>query len=70
MSEPVFLTIAEVEYQRAAVAAALQFLEKNGVVILYDWRKIYELMIGIAERRVTRSEVAACFREQGRQDSP
>ena len=56
--------------KRAAVAAALQFLEKNGVVILYESRKIYELMIGIAERRVTQSDLAAFFREQRRQDSP
>lgn len=50
--------------KRTAVAAAFVFLELNGVVVVVEWTHIYDAMIGIAERRTTKAELAALLREQ------
>lgn len=44
--------------KRTAVAAALTFLEMNGVEIDADEDDFYDLVIGVAEGRVSRSAVA------------
>lgn len=57
--------------KRTAVAAALTFLEMNGVEIDADEDDFYALVIGVAEGRVTRSGVAvflADHRGTGRQN--
>ena len=50
--------------KRTAVAAAFVFLELNGVGVTVAWTLIHEVMIGIAERRKTKVELAALLREQ------
>ncbi len=49
--------------KRTAVAAAFVFLEFNGIVVFVEWTRIYEVMIGIAERRKTKTDLAALLRE-------
>lgn len=49
--------------KRTAMAAALTFLEGNGVdIAVYDWNVLYDAMIGIAEKRVDKAGLAAIFR--------
>lgn len=51
--------------KRTAVAAALAFLEANGVETRqFSDRKIYEGMIAIAEKRLTKADLAKIFREE------
>ena len=49
--------------KRTAVVAALVFLEMNGVEIDADDRAFYDLVIGVAEGRVTKAQVAVFFQQ-------
>lgn len=49
--------------KRVAVAAALVFLAANGCPRKIDTGVIYGAIIGIAERRLTKADLAAVFRE-------
>lgn len=49
--------------KRTGLAAALTFLELNGVDTTSDWRRLYDAMIAIAEKRMDKAGLAACFRE-------
>jgi death-on-curing protein len=49
--------------KRTAVAAALTFLKGNGVVLRTDDGTIYEAMIAIAKKQMTKSELATIFRK-------
>jgi death-on-curing protein len=49
--------------KRTAVAAALTFLKGNGVILKMDDTAIYEAMIAIAEKRMTKSDLAEAFRK-------
>ncbi|MDQ6624763.1 MAG: type II toxin-antitoxin system death-on-curing family toxin [Verrucomicrobiota bacterium] len=48
--------------KRTAVAVALAFLEQNGVQTNPNTARLYDAMIGIAERRLTKSDLAEEFR--------
>lgn len=48
--------------KRAAMGSALVFLEGNGIAIDENAQPLYDAMIGIAERRVTKGDLAALFR--------
>ncbi len=50
--------------KRTAVAAAFVFLELNGVPAFFEWTRIYDAMIAMAERRMTKTELAALLRGQ------
>lgn len=49
--------------KRTAVGAALTFLEMNGVEIEAGEDEFYDLVIGVAEGRVTKAAVAVFFQE-------
>ena len=49
--------------KRAAIGAAFTFLEGNGVATDVNSTPIYEAMIAIAKKRMTRPELAALFRK-------
>ena len=55
--------------KRTAVGAALVFLAANGVDREFDDRAIYDLLIGIAEKRATKQDLAACLRGSARPGS-
>lgn len=48
--------------KRTAVATAFAFLELNGVTVTQDDGSVYDSLIAIAERRMTKPELAALFR--------
>ena len=48
--------------KRAAVGAALTFLEGNGISTRTDSTPLYDAMIAIAKKRMTRTELAGLFR--------
>lgn len=48
--------------KRTAMGAALTFLEGNGVVVREATGEFHEALIGIAERRVSKGDLAAIFR--------
>ncbi len=48
--------------KRTAVAAALTFLKGNEVKLRIDELVIYDAMIAIAEKRMTKADLAAIFR--------
>jgi death on curing protein len=50
--------------KRTAVAAALIFLEMNGIDIKADEDDFYDLVIGVAESRVSKSAVAVFLHAQ------
>jgi death on curing protein len=50
--------------KRTAVAACFRFLEENGVTTLFDAVKMYDAMIAIAQRQLTKAELAASLRQQ------
>jgi death on curing protein len=52
--------------KRTAVAAALNFLYINGIRIQFDQDAFYSAMIGIAEKRVSKVDLAASLRDQAR----
>lgn len=49
--------------KRTAIVAALAFLEQNGIPTSTSTDRLYDAMIGIAERRLTKADLAAVFRE-------
>ena len=49
--------------KRTAIAIALAFLEQNGIATNAAIDRLYDAMIGIAERRLTKADLAAVFRE-------
>jgi len=50
--------------KRTAVGAALTFLQLNGIQIeSYNWKQLYDGMIGIAEKRIDKAGLAKVFRE-------
>lgn len=49
--------------KRTAVMSALAFLKLNGIDRIVDWRAIYDAMIAIAEKRMTKNELARLLRE-------
>ena len=49
--------------KRTAIAVALAFLELNGISTPTNTAVLYDAMIGIAERRVSKSDLARFFRE-------
>ena len=49
--------------KRAAVGAALTFLEGNGIPTDADSMPIYEAMIAIASKRISKSDLAALLRQ-------
>ncbi len=51
--------------KRTAMAAALTFLEINGVDVAdFDGEKLYDAMIAIAEKRLDKPGLATLFRTQ------
>jgi death on curing protein len=48
--------------KRTAVAAALVILRKNGVDPRINERELYDMVIGIAEKKVSKSDLAAYLR--------
>ena len=51
--------------KRAAAAAALTFLDLNGLAVVADEDAIYELIIGVAEGHVSKAAVAVFFEQHG-----
>ena len=49
--------------KRTAIGAALTFLEGNGIPTDCDSIPIYDAMIGIADKRVDRADLAGLFRK-------
>ena len=49
--------------KRTAITIALAFLEQNGIATNAATDRLYDAMIGIAERRLTKADLAALFRE-------
>lgn len=45
------------------MAAALMFLEYHGIDTTADWRTLHEAMIAIANREMTKTELAELFRD-------
>jgi len=48
--------------KRTAIAAALNFLANNNTSVRVDDMRVYDLMMGIAEKRYTKPDLAAYFR--------
>lgn len=55
--------------KRTAIGAALAFLERNAVTVVFDWTTLYDAMIAIAERRMGKPELSALFRTHAGSDS-
>jgi death-on-curing protein len=51
--------------KRVGIASALVFLRLNGVELTYAEEVLYDYMIGIAEKRFTKADLAKYFRESG-----
>jgi len=49
--------------KRTAITIALAFLELNGIAANAATDRLYDAMIGIAERRLTKADLAAVVRE-------
>jgi death on curing protein len=49
--------------KRTAATAALSFLRINGVALVFSETMLYDLLIGIAEKRYGKADLAAYFRE-------
>jgi death on curing protein len=49
--------------KRTAIAAALTFLEMNGVEIDADENALYDLVIGVATGKLTRADAAVFFQK-------
>ena len=50
--------------KRTGMACALNFLKANGVATVYGEFELYDAMIGIAEHRLEKSDLAALLRQQ------
>lgn len=53
--------------KRTGIGAALAFLEKNKVVVLFDWQQLYAAMIAIAEREWDKAGLSSLFRVQAQE---
>ena len=49
--------------KRTAIAAALVFLEGNGVTIPSESQSLYDAMIGVSEKRFSKRDLAALLRQ-------
>lgn len=49
--------------KRAGIAAALLFLEVNGITTDFDSLPLYEIMIAIAEKRAQKEDLAGLLRQ-------
>jgi len=49
--------------KRTAVSAALIFLARNGAYVTPPTQRMYEAMIDIAEKRMSKADLASFFRE-------
>lgn len=49
--------------KRVALAAALVFLDLNGITISDPTGKLYEMMMAVAQSRLGKSDIAKTFRE-------
>jgi death-on-curing protein len=49
--------------KRTGIAAALTFLEMNGIEIESDEDDLYDLVMGVAAGKVTKAEVAVFFQQ-------
>ena len=49
--------------KRTAIAAALVFLARNGAYVTPPTQRFYQAMIDIAEKRISKSDLASLFRE-------
>ncbi len=49
--------------KRTAILAALAFLQFNGITTQRDSMPLYEALVAVAERRMTKAELAERFRE-------
>jgi death-on-curing protein len=49
--------------KRTAIASALNFLANNGVFVKKDTDRLHKLMIGIAEKRYSKRDLAGYFRQ-------
>ena len=49
--------------KRTAVSAALVFLDMNGVEVAADENDFYDLVIAVAEGRVSKAEIAVFFQQ-------
>jgi death-on-curing protein len=52
--------------KRAGVAAAMTFLEMNGVEVDADEDDLYDLVLGVAEGKITKAEIAVFFQAKSR----
>ena len=50
--------------KRAAVGSALTFLEGNGIATDVESASLYNAMIALAEKRMSKTELAALLRER------
>ena len=50
--------------KRTAIAACLHFLEANALTAIFNELELYHAMIGIAERRLTKRDLAALLRDE------
>ena len=48
--------------KRTAVTTALTFLRLNGIPLVFDELELYDLLIGIAEKRFTKQDLATRLR--------
>ncbi|HEX7860620.1 MAG TPA: type II toxin-antitoxin system death-on-curing family toxin [Verrucomicrobiae bacterium] len=53
--------------KRTAAAAALNFLANNGIEFRIEDERFYELMIGIADKRFTKDDIANYLRHCSRE---
>ena len=49
--------------KRTGMLSAINFLDLNGIDATFDEMKLYDAMIGIAERRLEKSDLAALLRQ-------
>jgi death on curing protein len=49
--------------KRAAIMSALAFLKLNGESRVVDWKALYDAMIAIAEKRMTKGDLAQLLRD-------
>ena len=52
--------------KRTAVAAALTFLDMNGIEVDADENEFYDLVIGVAEGRVSKAAIAVFLDDHAR----
>ena len=50
--------------KRTGMLSAINFLNLNGIEVTFDEMQLYDAMIGIAEHRLEKSDLAALLRQQ------